>query len=250
MLLLLSPAKSLNMEGERIVEKATIPQYADETQQLVALMRHKTSQDLQKMMKVSEKIAQLNVARYARFSTDFTEENSRQALLAFSGDVYRGLDVDSMSDEEVLYAQNHVRILSGLYGILRPLDRMQPYRLEMGTSLPNGAGKDLYEFWRDKITVNLQDTGEYVVNLASQEYSKVVKFDRLEARYVHIHFKERKNDNYRVIGTLAKKARGVFARYMITHKISDEAGLKAFAEEGYCFNEGMSDEVNYVFTRG
>lgn len=250
MLLLLSPAKSLDMESTRKVGKASLPEFRDDMQELVGIMREKSADDIKKLMKVSDAIAQLNVTRYADFSTDYNDANSRQAILAFSGDVYRGLEAKTLSDDEILYAQSHVRMLSGLYGLLRPLDLMQPYRLEMGTSLPNSAGKDLYAFWRNKVTENLNNTGEYIVNLASQEYSKAVDFSALKAGYAHVHFKENKAGNYRVVGTLAKKARGVYTRYVVQQKIDTIEGLKAFDADGYAYNAPLSDEHNFVFTRG
>ncbi len=250
MLLLLSPAKSLDMDSDRVVGEATLPEFRDDMPELLEIMRGKNTEDIKKLMKVSDAIAELNVERYAHFSTCFTEQNSRQAILAFSGDVYRGLDVATLSDAEILYAQSHIRMLSGLYGLLRPLDLMQPYRLEMGTILPNSAGKNLYVFWQTKLTHKLNKSGEFIVNLASQEYSKAVDFSAIKAGYVHIHFKENKAGTYRVVGTLAKKARGIYARYVVQEKIATQEGLRSFDGEGYAYNDALSDAYNYVFTRG
>lgn len=251
MLLLLSPAKSLDMEGERFVGVPSKPVFSQDLMPLIDVMRTKNTQEIMQLMKVSEAIASLNVARYARFSEKYTDDNARQAIFAFTGDVYRALDAASLPDDDILYANDHIRILSGLYGILRPLDFMQPYRLEMGTKLPNPKGENLYDFWQESVTSYLQKEGDGpIVNLASNEYAKAVKFKQLDRPVIQVQFKEKRNDSYKIIGTLAKKARGHYARFVVEHAIESLEGLKAFSDSGYVFNETLSDEGNYIFTNG
>jgi len=206
------------------------------------------------LMKISDPLAVLNATRYGDWSPDFTAENSKQAALAFDGDVYGGLDANSLSADDLQFAQQHLRILSGLYGVLRPLDWMQPYRLEMGTRLANPHGKDLYAFWGDEVTLALnklfkQDDDPVLVNLASEEYFKVVRPKVLKARIVTPIFEDWKNGQYKIISFYAKRARGLMARYAIEHRITDPRKLKTFDVDGYAFTAADSDDERWVFRR-
>ena len=213
-----------------------------------------TPADLSSLMKISDKLATLNANRFAEFSTPFTPDNARQALFAFNGDVYTGLDAQSLSEDDIAYAQQHLRILSGLYGVLRPLDLMQAYRLEMGTKLANSRGKNLYEYWGDIVTTEVNKAlaaqGDNVlVNLASNEYFKSVKPKQLDGMIITPVFKDKKNGQYKIISFFAKKARGLMARYILQNKVEDVAGLKAFDTAGYYFSEEQSTETELVFLR-
>ncbi len=213
-----------------------------------------TPADLSSLMKISDKLATLNANRFAEFSTPFTPDNARQALFAFNGDVYTGLDAQSLSEDDIAYAQQHLRILSGLYGVLRPLDLMQAYRLEMGTKLANSRGKNLYEYWGDTVTTEINKAlaaqGDNVlVNLASNEYFKSVKPKQVDGMIITPVFKDKKNGQYKIISFFAKKARGLMARYILQNKVEDVAGLKAFDTAGYYFSEEQSTETELVFLR-
>jgi len=253
MIVLLSPAKTLDYTPSTITEFSQ-PRFIEQSLELVNILKQKNATDIQKLMKVSEKIADLNVERYGQFEKHFTADNSKQALLAFKGGVYVGLDVESFDETDMAFAQGHVRILSGLYGLLKPLDLMQPYRLEMGTKLHNKKGKNLYEFWGDRITQLINEDlkaieGEHIINLASNEYFSSVKTPVLEGQLYNIVFKEEKNGAFKIISFNAKKARGVMTKYIVQHRISNPNDLKNFAEDDYSFNESMSDEFTFVFTR-
>jgi len=253
MIVLLSPAKTLDYTPSTITEFSQ-PRFIEQSLELVNILKQKNATDIQKLMKVSEKIADLNVERYGQFEKHFTADNSKQALLAFKGGVYVGLDVESFDETDMAFAQGHVRILSGLYGLLKPLDLMQPYRLEMGTKLQNKKGKNLYEFWGDRITQLINEDlkaieGEHIINLASNEYFSSVKTPVLEGQLYNIVFKEEKNGAFKIISFNAKKARGVMTKYIVQHRISNPNDLKNFAEDDYSFNESMSDEFTFVFTR-
>lgn len=254
MLVVVSPAKNLDYDSPVPADKSTQPELMEDAQQLVERCKHLSPADLSSLMGISDKLAVLNANRFAEFSTPFTAENARQALFAFNGDVYTGLDAYSLNDNDISYAQRHLRILSGLYGVLRPLDLMQPYRLEMGTKLDTEKGKDLYAFWNNTITENLdqalKEQGDNVlVNLASNEYFKSVKKKALEAMIVTPQFKDKKNGQYKVISFYAKKARGLMARYIIENQVEDVAGLKAFNEQGYYFSGEQSTDTDLVFLR-
>jgi len=220
----------------------------------VKVLKTKSATDIKALMKVSDKIADLNVVRYKSFKTPFTTENAKQAMYAFRGDVYTGLDADSFNKSQVKFAQKHLRILSGLYGVLKPLDLMQPYRLEMGTKLANKNGKNLYEFWGDKINKALNEEisaqkDDYVINLASNEYFKSVQSKKLKGQVIDIQFKENKDGKYKIVAFFAKKARGMMCQYMIKNKLTKPEQLKGFNMENYLFNEELSDESIFVFTR-
>ena len=254
MLIVISPAKTLDFDSEPKTKVFTTPDYLDESQQLIKRLRKFCSLDIMELMNVSMKIAELNFDRYESWKKPFTPKNARQALLAFKGDVYTGLDADSFNSADFKFAQKHLRILSGLYGLLRPLDLMQAYRLEMGTKLDTDRGKNLYEFWGNEITEGLNKQlkatkSTYLINLASNEYFKAVKPKLLNAEIITPAFKEYKNGDYKMIGIYAKKARGLLSRYIIRNKIEDPEALKSFAEEGYSFNKKLSKGNNWVFTR-
>ncbi len=254
MLLILSPAKSLDFETPAGTDKYTQPEYLPQSQQLVKKLKDHSPAKLASLMKISDKLASLNAARYGSWDTPFTQENAKQALLSFTGDVYRGLDANSLDAESLEYAQQHVRILSGLYGILKPLDLMQPYRLEMGTKLVTEHGKNLYEFWgsllHDAIAGELSDQSEQVlVNLASKEYFTAVKLDALPYRVITPVFKDWKNGQYKFINFFAKYARGLMARYVIDNQITKVDDLKGFDYEDYHYSEEFSSEDEWVFIR-
>lgn len=253
MLILLSPSKTLDFET-KVSALATQPDFLDDSQALIGQLRKLTLKDVSKLMDISDKLSELNVGRYRDFSVPFTPQNAKPAAYAFLGDVYDGLDFSSFSPAQVKNAQAHLRILSGLYGLLRPLDLIQPYRLEMGTALKNPRGKNLYEFWGERITEALNHTlaeqGETLVcNLASNEYWKAVKPKKLQAEVVTPVFKEYKNGSYKVVMLYAKRARGFMARYLLTNRISDKKGIQSFAGEGYHFEPGLSKGNEWVFVR-
>ncbi|NOI81841.1 peroxide stress protein YaaA [Vibrio tubiashii] len=254
MLIVVSPAKTLDYESPLATEKSTQPDLIEYSKQLIDVCRKLTPADVASLMKVSDKIADLNVGRFQEWSETFTAENSRQAILAFKGDVYTGLDAQSLSEQDFDYAQNHLRMLSGLYGLLKPLDLMQPYRLEMGTKLANDKGSNLYHFWGNVITDKLNEAianqGDNVlVNLASNEYFKAVKPKNLDAQVITPVFKDCKNGQYKVISFYAKKARGMMARYIIENRISSVAELTKFDTAGYYFVEDESTPTELVFKR-
>lgn len=254
MLIVISPAKTLDYETPPKTKVFTTPDYLDRSQQLINRLRNYSSLDISELMKVSSKIADLNFERYEKWTKKFTPDNAKQAALAFKGDVYTGLDATTFKADDFKFAQSHLRILSGLYGLLRPLDLMQPYRLEMGTKLKTDAGKNLYEFWGSDITEGLNAQlkkikSDILINLASNEYFKSVKTKELKAEIITPAFKEFKNGEYKMIGIYAKKARGLLSRYIIENKLSDPEDLKLFNEEGYRFNKKLSKGNNWVFTR-
>ncbi|CAC9545456.1 UPF0246 protein YaaA [uncultured Gammaproteobacteria bacterium] len=250
MLAVISPSKTQDFSTPDIHDH-TFTRQLDESKVLVNILKDKTQNELIKLMSISEKLATLNYDRFQDFSTPFNFENSKQALLAFKGDVYTGIDVPNLSKKDLEFAQNHLRMLSGLYGVIRPLDLIAPYRLEMGTRLENPKGKNLYEFWGDKISKVLnEDEPEVIINLASNEYFKGIDKKALKAKIINIAFKEFKGDKYKIIGIYAKRARGLMVQFMIKNRIINADDLKAFKMEDYCFREDMSDSTTWVFTRG
>lgn len=255
MLLLLSPAKSLDYTSplpEGLPH--TLPPFPAQSAQLIDVLRHETPQSLAQLMGLSDKLAALNVARYAAWSPEFTAENARQALFAFNGDVYEGLDAGSLSAGDITWGQDHLAMLSGLYGVLRPLDWMQPYRLEMGTRLTTPAGSNLYAFWGQRIAEHLnqrlqEDADPVVVNLASQEYFKSVDRKHLKARVVECVFEDFKAGKYKIISFHAKRARGLMARYAVQQRLTRPTQLQDFATEGYAFAGTASTPERLVFRR-
>ncbi|MGF1693435.1 peroxide stress protein YaaA [Photobacterium kagoshimensis] len=254
MLIVVSPAKTLDYESPLVTQTYTQPTLTEHSAALIKVCRELTPADISTLMKVSDKIAGLNVARFTEWQPEFTTQNSRQAILAFKGDVYTGLDVETMAEEDFAWAQNHLRMLSGLYGLLRPLDLMQPYRLEMGTKLGNERGTNLYQFWGNIITEALntalaEQGDEVLINLASNEYFKAVKPKSLQAKVITPVFKDCKNGTYKVISFYAKKARGMMARYIIDNRVDSIEALKAFDTAGYYFVEAESTATEFVFKR-
>ncbi|MDW6093702.1 peroxide stress protein YaaA [Vibrio rhizosphaerae] len=254
MLIVVSPAKTLDYESPLKTDKHTLPELLDHSEVLIDVCRQLTPADIASLMKVSDKIAGLNVARFAEWSKQFSFENARQAILAFKGDVYTGLEAESLSDGDLDYAQQHLRMLSGLYGLLKPLDLMQPYRLEMGTKLANPRGNNLYQFWGNVITEKLNEAiqaqGDHIlVNLASNEYFKAVNVKALDAEVITPVFKDCKNGQYKVISFYAKKARGMMARYIIENRITSVEKLSEFDVAGYGYDAGESTATELVFKR-
>ncbi len=254
MLIVLSPAKTLDYETPPQTRKTTQPALLERSAALVDDARKLSPQDIASLMGVSDKLAELNHERFMNWGEPFTLENAKQSVLAFKGDVYTGLDADTMKVADLNFAQKHLRILSGLYGILRPLDLMQPYRLEMGLKFKNSGGRNLYEFWGDDITAALNRQlkslkSEVLVNLASNEYFKSVRPGELNADIITPVFKDRKNGKYKVISFFAKKARGQMARYAIDKRVEKVADLKKFKVDGYRYNAGESTAREWVFTR-
>lgn len=254
MLLVISPAKTLDFETPSVTEHYSRADFLDRSESLINELRALSPADIASLMKISDKLGSLNYGRFQDWRAPTSPEMGKQAVLAFKGDVYTGLDADNMSDDDLAFAQRHLRILSGLYGVLRPLDIMQPYRLEMGTPFANQGGKNLYEFWGNTLTDALNscmaDNGdEVLVNLASNEYFKAVKPKQLAAPVITPVFKDLKGDKYKIISFYAKKARGMMAAYIIKHRLTQVEDIKGFDTEGYRYSESMSDGNNWVFIR-
>ncbi len=254
MLILISPAKKLDFTTPLPTGQQTQPQLIEEAEQLAAIMKKKDVAELAELMKLSAPLAELNMQRYQTWQTPFTPDNARQALFAFSGDVYQGLASYTLNQEQIAFAQQHLRILSGLYGLLRPLDLIQPYRLEMGTRLKTEKGSNLYHFWGDlitqTITESMQAQGDNtVINLASNEYFKSVQARKLPATIITPVFKELRQGRYRIISFHAKRARGMLCRYIIDHAIHDPEALKGFDLDRYSYNASLSQPSEFVFTR-
>jgi len=254
MLTVISPAKSLDFESPIPSIKTSKPRFLKQSQQLIDQIKHLAPQDIASLMKLSDKLATLNYDRYQAFTTPFTKKNARPAVFAFRGDVYQGLDADSLSIDDLTFAQDHLRILSGLYGVLRPLDLIQAYRLEMGTKFENTAGKNLYEYWdkslNQSITKELDKSeSQVLVNLASNEYFKALKAKQLTHEIITPVFKDYKNGQYKIISFFAKKARGLMSRFIIQNKIDQAEGLKGFNLGGYKLSKKLSTDSEFVFTR-
>ena len=254
MLLTISPAKTLDYDSPLATERHTQPELLAQSEALMETCRKLTPADIGSLMHISDKLAGLNAARFGEWQPDFTPDNARQAILAFKGDVYTGMQAETFSEADFDFAQQHLRMLSGLYGVLRPLDLMQPYRLEMGTKLANPRGKDLYAFWGDIITDNLNQAlaaqGDNVlVNLASDEYFKAVKPEKLNAVIIKPVFLDEKNGKYKVISFYAKKARGLMSRFIIQNRLTQPSQLTEFNLDGCRFDESQSGERELVFTR-
>lgn len=255
MLTVLSPAKTLDYESKLPTRKFSTPRMTEETRELVGVMATKTPADLRGLMDISDELAQLNHERFQTFETEFNRSNSRPAVVAFKGDVYMGLNVDEFGERDFTYAQKHLRILSGLYGVLRPLDLMQPYRLEMGTALETDYGDDLYGYWGSKITDSLNaDLEQYrtkvLINLASKEYFSAVRPDELDAKIVSPVFRDFNRGEYRIISFFAKRARGEMAAWMIRNKIKSVRGLREFGGMGYQYSQAHSTSTKPTFIRG
>ena len=254
MLMVISPAKKLDFEADTAVTEYSQCDFLDDAETLIKQLRQLSPPQVSELMKISDQLGNLNFGRYLEWKKKMKPGEARQALLAFKGDVYVGIDAGTLSDEDLHWAQDRLRILSGLYGVLRPLDLIRPYRLEMGTRFNNARGKDLYAFWGDKIThalnAVLQSEPEpTLVNLASNEYFKAVDREKLEAEVITPVFKDRKGEGYKVISFYAKKARGLMAGYVIRNRIENVEKLKLFDAEGYHYNAAMSSAREWVFTR-
>ncbi len=253
MIALLSPAKSLDIEKDKYPDLQTEHAFPKETMQLVQILKKMGVEDLRGLMSISEKLGAMNVSRYKAFKKDYPEELSAASIFAFRGDVYQGFDADTANKNDIKYAQKHVRILSGLYGVLRPMDKMQAYRLEMGTKLTNKKGKNLYEFWGDKISKQLnQDLAQLksdtIINLASNEYFKAVDQKKLKANIIDIDFREERDGKLKFVSFSAKKARGFMARFLVDHRVKSPEGLMEFNTEGYVYSGGL-DEGKMLFVR-
>lgn len=254
MLALISPAKTFDFDSAAPTRVASQPAFLTEAQELIDVLRPMAPHDISQLMGISDKLGVLNYDRFAQWQPPFDLSNAKQALFAFKGDVYVGLDADTLQEGDLEFAQQHLRILSGLYGLLAPLDLIQPYRLEMGTRLANPRGKDLYEFWGGRITeaINAQLntlTDPVVVNLASNEYFKSVQKKKLAAPVITPVFKDWKTDRYKIISFYAKKARGMMSAYLLKNRLTNPEGLKAFNQDGYRYNSELSSATEWVFTR-
>lgn len=254
MIVTLSPSKGQDFEQAGLSRKYSRPADIKDSELLIKELRKIKSKQLQELMSVSENIANLNVDRFQSFTTPFSTKNAKQAIFAFKGDVYSGFDLDSFTDDDYAYAQDHLRILSGLYGCLRPLDLIQPYRLEMKTKLKNSRGDNLYQFWDDRITRRLnKELGKQqeavLVNLASNEYFKSVKPKMLEGKLLNINFKETKDGKTRIVAIFAKRARGLMADYIIRNRIENPEDIKSFDVDGYRFDASLSDDKQWTFER-
>ncbi len=254
MLIIISPSKTQDFTTETSIQKNTQPALLKETELLMKALKNKSEKQIAKLMDVSEQLASLNYSRYQQFHTPFNIDNARQALLAFKGDVYTDIEVEDYTKEELDFAQQHLRILSGLYGVLQPLDLIQPYRLEMKIKLKNERGKDLYQFWGLRITKLLNEAlkateGKFIINLASKEYYKAIKESALDGEVITPVFKELKNGEYKIIAIFAKRARGMMTNFIIRNAITAVEQLKTFDQAGYQFDARLSEANTLVFTR-
>lgn len=254
MLALLSPSKTLDFSAYGTRIKIDSPDLLKYSKLLISDLQKLSAVEIGELMGISDKLATLNHERFQAFHTPFTPKNAKPAILAFKGDVYEGLDADSLSEKELLSAQECIRILSGLYGLLRPFDLIQPYRLEMGTRLANKNGRDLYAFWGKKVTEtlnkHLKNAGtDTVINLASREYAAVLQPKEVEGRWINVHFKEEKGNKLQIIGLFAKRARGAFARFMAQNRIEKTSDLRDFDAGGYRFRADLSTESDLIFSR-
>lgn len=254
MLAIISPAKTLDFTSLLHTDKHSIPEFTKESIELITRLRKLTPADISSLMGISDKLANLNFDRYAQWQPDFINNDARPAVLAFKGDVYQGLDAQSLATRDLSWAQKHVRVLSGLHGLLRPMDLIHPYRLEMGTRLKTSKGNNLYDFWANKVTDSIntglaEQRSKVLINLASNEYYKVIDPANVDGRILTINFKEWRRDAYRFVSFSAKKARGLMVRYMIDTRATSPNQLKNFAVEGYSFNAELSSEDDWMFTR-
>ena len=254
MLALISPAKTLDFETAHKTKTYTEPDFQGQSQELINILKKMSAKKIKCMMGISDALVELNRERYQSYETPFNLKNAKHAIYAFKGDTYIGLDADSLVKKDLTYAQKHLRVVSGLYGLLRPLDLIQPYRLEMGTKLKTKQGTNLYHYWADQLAnaaneICISHKNPTIVNLASNEYIKAVPKKHLTAPLLTCHFKEDKAGKVKAIGVFAKQARGMMARYMIQNRIESPAGLKKFNAGGYQFQASLSDDSNYVFTR-
>ncbi len=254
MLMVISPAKKLDFSSEATFPRHSSIEFKQEARELVRCLRKMSASELSALMGISRDLGRLNFERYRDWQEEMTPQNARQAILAFKGDVYKGMAADDFTAADFDFAQKRLRILSGLYGVLKPLDSIQAYRLEMGTRLLTGAGNTLYDYWGDKITDALNrglhaQKDPVLINLASHEYFKAVRPQRLEGRVLTPSFKERRGGEYTVIGLLAKRARGAMVRYIVKNAIDKPQDIQSFDKDGYGYNRALSDDHEWVFTR-
>jgi len=253
MKILISPSKTLNFDDYNTYGKPTDCRLLSHTSELHKILTKYSINEIKNLMKVSDKIAELNFNRFKTWENPSESSVSKQAIYAFKGDVYSGLDVDTIQEDKFEYMQNNLRIISGFYGLLRPFDKILPYRLEMGTKLKNSKGKNLYEFWGDKITALLSEDilnkDDHLVNLASNEYFKSIKVNSIESNVITPTFKEFKNGTYKTIAIYAKKARGMMSRYIIENELEDIEDIKTFNNENYTFDDSLSNSSNFTFVR-
>jgi cytoplasmic iron level regulating protein YaaA (DUF328/UPF0246 family) len=255
MLILLSPSKTIDTKTQVVINNFTLPHFINDGSKIVSVVKKLSVPELSTLMKISPKLSQLNFDRFQYWNTDHKLSNSKQALLSFKGEVFTGIDADSFSIDDLEYSQNHLIILSGIYGMLRPLDLIQPYRLEISTKLAINTSKNLYAYWQDKITSEIKQilithNNPTIINLASNEYFKVIDAKKLNANIITPVFKEYKNGNYKIVTIYAKKARGLMTSYILKNKIDNIDDIKFFDKDGYYYNDLMSDANQLVFTRG
>ena len=254
MITIISPAKKLEQSSQSITTQYSTPEFLYDAEVLIDELRHLSPRDIEKLMGVSRDIAEMNYERFLRWTANVSKDNAQQAIFMFNGHVYKSLNSNSLKEQDLEFAQKHLRILSGLYGILRPLDLIQPYRLEMGTHLKTERGNNLYEFWNNKINKSINSAlqaqkNPTLINLASQEYFKAINPHSVKGNIITPVFKEKKNNEYKTIAVYAKKARGAMTRFIIKERIDNPEALKAFEEDGYVFNQELSSENEWVFTR-
>ena len=250
MLAIISPSKTQDF-SQCNIDSFTQTRQIDNSDQLIGILKNKSKSQISKLMSLSEKLSELNFDRFQKFKLPFTLDNAKQAILAFRGDVYNGINAPELSSEDLEFAQGKVRMLSGLYGVVRPLDLIQPYRLEMGTKLSNAKGGDLYDYWGSEISSVLNDDEpDLIINLASNEYFKAIDKKTLNANILDIVFKEKKGDSYKVIGIYAKRARGLMVNYIIRNRLESPEALKDFSDEGYRFDKELSTDSSWVYLRG
>ncbi len=254
MLTIISPAKTLDFESPSVTSAFTQPDYLDDSEKLIRKLRTLSRKKIGELMGISKDLAQLNYERYISWNADFNPDNAKQAVLAFKGDVYLGLEAETFTEEDFQFAQDHLRILSGLYGLLRPLDLIQPYRLEMGTKLPVRRKKNLYDFWGSRLTEDLNQILEsqeerVLLNLASKEYFSAIQPEETKGTIINPVFKDWKNGEYKILSFFAKKARGRMSSWIIRHRIDRVEEIKGFDLDGYGFNESLSSSHDWVFTR-
>jgi len=254
MITLLSPAKLLNFEKQQITDVFTIPRFMEEAGQLISKLRELSEEELANLMDINDQLARLNYERYQQWSPPFTTGNAKQSIFSFNGEVYNGLKAAELTSEDLKFAQETLRMLSGLYGLLRPLDLIQPYRLEMNTKLQVGSNKNLYEFWGDKIYDLLKNEiqkhkNKFIINLASNEYGKAAKLKKFGDKVITPVFKELKGEHYKVIVVYTKKARGMMSRFIIQNRIDEPEQLKHFEDEGYFYNDEFSSDNEWCFSR-
>lgn len=255
MLVLLSPSKTVNFDIQPPTSHFSIPDFTDEASEIVEKLRKFSPAELQKLMKINSKLAELNASRFLNWQLPFTPENAKPALLVFKGEVFNGITAETLSEEDMLFAKDRLRILSGFYGALRPLDLIQPYRLEMGTKIKINRKKDLYDFWRTKLTKHViellkKSKQKHIVNLASDEYFSVLNQRQLNATVVKPVFKDFHNGEYKFITVYGKKARGLMVRFILQNRMEEVEQLKLFDTDGYFYNDQLSEGNNWVFTRG